>query len=207
MNVYFVRHGESEGNKKLIAQNSETPLSSLGKKQAGIVAERLKKIPIDIICSSPYLRAKQTAEIIAKRINKPIEYWDVLKERKRPTEIEGLPISHPKVVKIDKHIEKNRHIPHWKYSDDESYSELFSRASKIINHLLEKHRNQNIICVSHSGIMKMIIFSAILQEKITPDIFWQIYYHLWSSNTGVTQLEYTEKYRWGLLSWNDTTHL
>src|SRR3989344_5936185 len=104
MNVYFVRHGESEGNKLQKAQNSETPLSTQGRKQASIVANRLKETPIDVLYSSPYVRAKQTAEIIAKELDKPIEYWEPLKERKRPSEIEGLNISHPKVRKIDKTI-------------------------------------------------------------------------------------------------------
>ena len=90
MNIYLVRHGQSEGNLKKFHQGADVPLSKNGKVQAKILAQRFKKIPVDSIYSSPYIRAKQTAEFISKELKLPIEYWDILRERKRPSEIEGL---------------------------------------------------------------------------------------------------------------------
>ncbi len=74
MNIYLVRHGESELNKVSVHQTEDTPLSPEGIKQANKLAERIKKLKIDFIYSSPYKRAKQTAEIISKKLKKPIEY-------------------------------------------------------------------------------------------------------------------------------------
>ena len=37
INVYFVRHGESEGNKKQVYQREDVPLSEKGKEQ-GVLA-------------------------------------------------------------------------------------------------------------------------------------------------------------------------
>lgn len=75
MKIYLIRHGESIAKKRGVGQSSETPLSKYGREQAENVAERLKNSKIDIIYSSTHFRAKQTAEIILRKIKKPTEYW------------------------------------------------------------------------------------------------------------------------------------
>lgn len=80
MITYLIRHAESLKNKDGLDRTSETPLSENGYKQAESIAQRIKKIPIDVIYSSSYLRAQQTAEIVSKEIDKPIELWDHLIE-------------------------------------------------------------------------------------------------------------------------------
>lgn len=82
MELYFVRHGETEYNKhhKLMGQKINAPLDALGKNQA---LEVLDKIPSDVsvIFSSPLLRAKQTAELIANKLGLPITVKKELTER------------------------------------------------------------------------------------------------------------------------------
>ncbi len=207
MNVYFVRHGQSEGNLNGLHQGPEVPLSQEGRQQAKILAKRLKNIPIDIIYASPFIRAKQTAEIISKELNLPIEYWEGLKERKRPTELEGLHIDDPKAIEIKNQLAENWLREDWKYSDEETYKELIDRANLVVNHLLKKHKNQNVLCVSHGTIVKAIVGSMIFGERLTLPTLGSLNHHLWIDNTGITHCEYTEKYGWGLLTWNDTTHL
>ncbi len=207
MNVYFVRHGESEGNLKKIHQGDSVPLSKEGKRQVELVANRLKGIQIDTIYASPYLRAKQTAEIISKELDLSVEYWEHLKELKRPLELEGLEYSDPKASEIKKIIRENQIRADWRYSDDESFNDLLARAKRVEKHLLEHHKDQNVLCVSHIQIMAMIILQIVLQDKLTPEVFWQFYYHSKQGNTGITHLEYNEKFGWSLVTWNDTTHL
>lgn len=207
MNVYFVRHGQSEGNLKGLHQGPEVPLSQNGKEQAGVLAKRLKNIPIDIIYASPFIRAKETAEIIANELKLPIEYWEDLKERKRPTELEGLHIDDPKAIEIKDQLAKNWLREDWKYSDEETYKELIGRAQLVVNHLLKNHKNQNVLCVSHGTTVKAIVASMIFGERLTLPTLGSLIHHLWIDNTGITHCEYTDKYGWGLLTWNDTTHL
>lgn len=207
MNVYFVRHGESEGNKKKIHQGENVPLSKIGKVQAEAVAKRLKNLGIDIIYSSPYLRAKQTAEIISKELKLPIEYWEQLKELRRPTDLEGLKYSDPRASKIKKAIKENQTKPDWKYSDDESYNDLINRAGKVEKHIFNQHKDQNVLCISHIQILVMIVMKIIMQDKLSPEVFWQFYYHCRQKNTGITHLAYKDKFGWNLVTWNDTTHL
>lgn len=207
MNVYLVRHGQSEGNLKGLHQGPDIPLSKEGKKQAKAIAKRLKNVPIDFIYTSPYLRARETAEIISKKLKLPIEFWEDLKERKFPTEIEGLSYDDPKAIEIEEKVAQNWLKGNWKHSDEESFKEIKGRAQAVINHLLEKHERQNVLCIAHGTIMKTIVCSAILGDKLTPGVFWEFSQHVWTQNTGITHLEFTDKYGWGLLTWNDATHL
>lgn len=207
MNVYFIRHAESEGNLNKIHQGENVSLSEEGRVQAKLVANRFRNIPVDIIYASPYLRAKQTAIIISEELNLPVEYWEELKELKRPSELEGLKYSDPKALKIKEIIRRKQIEPDWRYSDDESFNDLLSRAKQVENHLLGCHKNQNILCVSHIQILVMCILWAVLQDKLSPEVFWQFYYHCRQKNSGISQLEYFEASGWNLVTWNDTTHL
>jgi len=207
INVYFVRHGESEGNKRRIHQREEIPLSEKGKEQAELIAERLREVGIDIIYSSPYLRAKQTAKIIAEKLNLKIEYWDELKERRNPSELEGLNYSDPKALEIKKIIKENELKPDWKFSDEESFNEVLARAKRVEERLLQQHEAENILCVSHVKIIFMIVLNMLFQDKLTPEVFWQFYYHSRLMNTGITHLEFEEESGWSLVTWNDITHL
>lgn len=207
MNVYLVRHGVSEGNLNKTHQGENAPLSDEGRKQVAQLSKRLKGKTIDFIYASPHLRTKQSAQIIASELKLPIEYWDLLKERKRPSEVEGLKFEDPKAAEIYEITRKNQIRPDWKYSDDESYNELLTRAKNVEEHLRNRHKDQNVICVSHIGMIMIIALQIILQDKITPKVFWQFYHHSRHSNTGITQLEYSEKSGWNLVAWNDTAHL
>lgn len=63
----FVRHGESEANRLHEFSNTgeKHPLTATGREQAAELAQKLKVHPIAAIFSSPLLRARQTAGIIA----------------------------------------------------------------------------------------------------------------------------------------------
>lgn len=83
--VYFVRHGESQSNIEGFYAGSryDVPLTSKGLEQADRTAAQLKgKVP-DLIVASPLLRAKTTAEHIAKKLGykKEIVLEPLLKER------------------------------------------------------------------------------------------------------------------------------
>ncbi len=83
--LWLVRHGESAGNVardaahalasediKIDVRDVDVPLSSLGKRQAAALARWFASLPEhdrpEIILSSPYLRARATAEAVAALI-------------------------------------------------------------------------------------------------------------------------------------------
>jgi uncharacterized phosphatase len=83
--LYFIRHGESEGNvKRIFTGHLDLPLTKEGCRQAKLAAQDAKDLKIDLIVTSPLARASKTAEIVAGEINYPIEkivVSDLFKER------------------------------------------------------------------------------------------------------------------------------
>src|SRR3989344_5658188 len=107
--IYFVRHGETESNAKNIRQGPEGDLSAKGREQALATAKRFPKNngrPQALI-ASPYQRTKETADIIATELKMPVEYSDLLIERKNPTEIIGHEGGEREVKQIIDRIDKS----------------------------------------------------------------------------------------------------
>jgi broad specificity phosphatase PhoE len=74
MRLLLVRHGESEGNAAGIVQGHvDFGLSPLGRLQAKRTAERLVSEGVTGIVTSPLRRARETAAIIAAKLELPFE--------------------------------------------------------------------------------------------------------------------------------------
>ncbi|MDY7220792.1 histidine phosphatase family protein [Halalkalibacterium halodurans] len=73
--IYVIRHCEAEG------QPPESPLTNKGLKQAIDLAAFFDNIKVERIISSPYKRAIQTIQPLAKKLNVEIEINSQLTER------------------------------------------------------------------------------------------------------------------------------
>lgn len=85
--LLLIRHGESEVNVQpdLLGQTANVKLTELGKSQAKLLGEYFNRNDetFDVVCSSTYDRAVETAKIVvanSKIPNYPIEYTDCLRE-------------------------------------------------------------------------------------------------------------------------------
>lgn len=83
MNLYVLRHGIAvEPGTPGFERDSERPLIPKGERRLRAAAEAMKKLEFsfDLVLSSPFLRARQTAEIVAGELNlkKRIEFFDGL---------------------------------------------------------------------------------------------------------------------------------
>ncbi len=78
MRTVFVRHGQSTGNAGVPCNDlSKVELTDLGAEQARVIAAWWPEKP-DLIVTSPYLRAQQTAHPTMIRYpNVPVEVWPV----------------------------------------------------------------------------------------------------------------------------------
>jgi phosphohistidine phosphatase len=84
VNIYFLRHGIAvERGAPGFEDDSARPLTREGEKQLRKTSRALRKMKLefDLILSSPLLRAKQTAEIVAKnlKLKKRLKFSDELK--------------------------------------------------------------------------------------------------------------------------------
>ncbi len=206
MKIYFARHGETQSNlqKSVVSVNDE--LTDNGRKQAAQLAERISAISIDVILASPHKRAKETAEIIAKKINKDIIMSVFLAEKKWPGEIEGKLLKEPEVEKFfELSREKNNTDPAWHYSDEENFFDVKKRAELFIEHL-SRLEHASILVVSHEYVIKMIMAVMMHGDRLSYEIFRNFFRFTSLGNASITLCE-KEQDGWKLITLNDQQHL
>ena len=72
--VILIRHGQTDENVSgKISGQGPAPLNTRGHEQARLAAEVLAPLGVTHLLSSPVVRARQTAEVVAQRLNRPIE--------------------------------------------------------------------------------------------------------------------------------------
>lgn len=81
MNLYVIRHGETDMGKNKIIATKEELLNDNGKKQAIKVGKELNKFNINIVYCSPIERTKQTLQLLNLKKEIPTVIDDRLKER------------------------------------------------------------------------------------------------------------------------------
>lgn len=207
---YFVRHGESKSNVSGIYTGSDALLTETGKKQSEFLANRFKTIPIDIIIASTYPRTRDTAEIFNRQLQKPVEYSDLIVEIRYPSEMRGLSKTDPKRSAIEQAMKAHRSDRGWKYSDEESFTELQSRGRQALE-FLQTVPHKQVTVVTHGGILRMMISIMLHGDVLTPKEFWNTLTFLKTSNTGITICKYDPsgevRNGWRMLTWNDHAHL
>lgn len=147
--LYVVRHGQTDWNLLHKIQGQvDISLNDEGILQAQKLKEKLKSIPIDFILSSPLLRSKQTAQIIAHD-EIPIHYDERILERDFG-EFEGLSKDD-----FDTNV-------FWNYAKNQQYekAESIQNFCKRIYHFLDEYKpiyeTKNILLVTHSGVLPVI---------------------------------------------------
>ena len=210
--VYFIRHGESELNIGRIRQGPEGNLSERGRAQARATGLRFRTIPVNAIIASPYPRAQETAEIIAKEIGKEVITSELFIERRNPSEIVGKWADDVEVRKIVDFIDKSFHQDNVRYSDEENFVDLRDRAKKALD-FLEQRPEKNILVVTHSIFMVMLAAYLVSREKLTAEEFVTRGAFNPIGNTGITFATYdvhksgSEAHGWNLISWNDEPYV
>ena len=205
--VYLIRHGQTESNLHKIVGSAQDPLSELGKKQAVMLAERIRQEKnLEIILCSPYTRAMETASAIQEVTGLPIEYSELLIESTSPKEIEGMPRNNSEVDRIRGILRDNWGNKNWQYSIEENFYRLQSRADAALT-MLERRRESTIVVVSHGAFMKMVAEVVLLGTNLNPELSTSIYDSLALSNAGVTVLQLQDDGKWIMVRWNDTVHL
>ena len=80
MNFFILRHGIAVEPGTQGYKDSERPLTDEGKCKLRKICKAMKQLDLsfDLILSSPYKRARQTAEIVAEHFNEEVEFTDSL---------------------------------------------------------------------------------------------------------------------------------
>jgi broad specificity phosphatase PhoE len=207
--IYIIRHGVTESNKSGIRQTREGFLSDEGIGQARALADRLTGLPIDSIFSSPYPRARQTADIISAAVkNLQVQESEYLTEVRYPSEVVGKPKDDPESVKILERIQAHYGEDGWRFSDEETFEEFVNRAHVVLEHI-SKTGFQNVVVVSHERFIRVMIGVILLGREFTPGVFRVVRKNMYVSNTGITICEQyiNEGGPWRLMTLNDHSHV
>jgi probable phosphoglycerate mutase len=205
--VYFVRHGQSEGNLHKFSQSLTTELTEEGLKQAQVVAGRAKSLKFDLLVASNMTRAQQTAEAIAAATGKGIITSELFREKINPSAVINKPHNSATKQILDEWWEK---IGDPDYTTDgETYFDLVERARQAWQWLEDRPEEVGLV-VTHGLFVRIMLAQAIFQDGITPEIFRQCLRYCRTSNTGLSVFEIVDDVKpkaWSLISWNDQTHL
>lgn len=165
MNLYCVRHGQTEWNVlKKMQGSADIELNDKGIEQAYETRNNLENVEFDIIICSPLKRAKETADIINEKRQVPLLVDDRLRERNYG-EFEGVSKS-----SFDYNEFWSYHI-NKKYEKAENVQDFFRRINRLLIDIKEKYSDKNILLVSHAGILKAIecyINGMLKDEEIGP---------------------------------------
>jgi probable phosphoglycerate mutase len=162
LKLILVRHGETYWNKERRVQggDSDIELNDTGLEQARKIAAFLENESIIAILSSPLQRAIATAKILASQHQLPIEIDQGLRELK-VGELEGMPVSNLSTTFSQFLMQWWQDRGAMKLPNGESLIELQQRAWKVIEGLLEKHKDGTVVVVSHYFVILAIIFKAL----------------------------------------------
>jgi broad specificity phosphatase PhoE len=160
MDLYFVRHGQSEANlNKIIQGHLDSPLSEKGRKQAIELKEYLPK-NFDWVISSDLIRTIETAHLTSgvkvDQISKFSEFREINAgelEGKKATEININPEDHRLW------LEFNEDRLHEKYGT-EPINNFIERCVSKLESIIEQAKSENlnkILLVTHGGVMKAIL--------------------------------------------------
>jgi broad specificity phosphatase PhoE len=184
--LWLVRHGESGGNvARDLAEaqgldditidarrDCDVPLSDRGREQAQALGEWMAEEherPTAIL-TSPYLRARHTAEIVAGEagLSVPVRVDERLREREfgvldRLTR-RGIERRFPEQATLRKALGKFYHRP----PGGESWCDVILRLRSVVDTLTREHHGQRVLLVCHSVVV--LCFRYLLEQMTEEQI-------------------------------------
>ncbi|MCX7747639.1 MAG: alpha-ribazole phosphatase [Clostridia bacterium] len=183
----FIRHGETESNKKgTYLGSTDIELNEEGLRQAAIVANKLSGEQVEKIFSSPLKRAFRTAEIINQVFGLDIICSEALSERNFGVwdnlTYEEIQIKFP--------IEHSLWVKDWiNYAPlhGESAVMSYERARSFVLELKQMEGEGKYIIVSHSGAIRNML--VVLLDLKLEDV-WRFKIQ----NGGITRVQLDQNY-------------
>ncbi len=149
--LYLVRHAESLSNlQKVMIGSSGGRLTENGRKQAQMLASHLKKFRIDLVISSPIKRARDTAELINKKLNIPLGFTTLLNERSLG-ELAGIR-REDYLELLSNQADKLNFRP----KGGESFIDVLTRVKQFLDYILTL-QEENILIVTHGRFLKILL--------------------------------------------------
>jgi broad specificity phosphatase PhoE len=148
--LLLIRHGQSEGNAaRCFTATPEVPLTEVGREQVRAVGRLLgaRYMPRRI-ATSPFRRARETADILAGLLHIPVAVEEDLRERSYGT-LAGQPYAAARnTAGYDPH---NYWL--WCPPGGEDLNEVTARAGRVLDRLTASAPEHDVVIVSHGAVM------------------------------------------------------
>lgn len=182
MNLYIVRHGETEENiKKTYYGDIDCKLTLNGIRQAELAGEKLKHIIFDKAFCSEKLRAKETL----KRIGNMKNY--ILDSRLNERSFGIFEGKNYEELQRSFKSEYDEWTKDWKNycpENGESFLQVYHRVKNFMDDL-KKESAENILICTHGGIIRAI-YAYILEGNL--DTYWR--FNSKNADISIIKLEY-----------------
>jgi probable phosphoglycerate mutase len=202
--LVLVRHGESNTTVSRTIGGYRTcrGLSPLGRKQAEALADRLTRtgeVEADVLVSSNFPRAIETAELIAPALHDlPVIVDPAFGEHDPGPECDGLSFQDF----LDRHG-----MPDWEsdpfavtFPGGETLADFHHRIGRAVHDLDAAHDGKTVVVVCHGGVIDAA-FRFLLHLPMSGG------FELRTVNTSLTELRRVRPGRWQLVRYNDAAHL
>ena len=155
--LYLIRHGETDYNNSLRFQGqTDIPLNQKGIEQAEKAADFFRDIPLQAIYASSLIRAKTTAEIIARAKGMELQETDALREMSfgiwENMNTKDIQKKYAKEWKDFFASPANTKIP-----QGESMSDAQKRVYPVVQEILDRYPEGDVAFVAHGGIIRVLI--------------------------------------------------
>ncbi len=151
--VILVRHGQTDDNVSgKISGQEPVPLNARGREQAEQAAQVLSALGVTHLFSSPLIRARQTADILAQQVQKDIEEIDDLREVEYG-DWQGQSFTDVRsdtVAQVVFNDPINAVFPH-----GESLPAVQRRGVRVIASMHQAHPQGVMVLVSHGDVIRM----------------------------------------------------
>lgn len=152
LKLHFVRHGETPGNAERRFQTPDVPLSDVGRTQAAALAARLRATTrSQAILASDYLRAMQTAEVLAGDLGLPVTAEPALRERNFGV---GRGQVYADIGEETLALWRN---PRYRIDGGESWADVYERVAAFFERLKRSPAARELILVTHGGTMSVAL--------------------------------------------------
>ncbi len=199
--IIAVRHGETDWNVEARIQGQlDIGLNDKGRWQAQRAARALVEEAIDAVYSSDLARASATAQAIADHAPQPLKVQTHIGLRERAFgKFEGQTYS-----AITEQWPEEARL--WRIRDPdfapvggESPVQVLARVARTVDEIASHHLGEQIVLVSHGGVLDML-YRLATQQSVSAPRTWEL------GNAAINRLLWTPE-GLTLVGWSDTQHL
>jgi uncharacterized phosphatase len=154
--LFIVRHGQDiDSAAGVLNGRRDTRLTNLGRTQARVAAKQLRRYGLRTIYSSPLVRARETAKIIAEKNKIGKLFLNPMLIEREYGILAGKPIKDiPKYA--TETLNNSGTIYFLRAPGVERYPALYARARTFIRALKKRHKGESVLVVAHASIGKML---------------------------------------------------